>query len=205
MFVDGLTRSSSFRTAIPILAVLTLPWAARAGAPEGPAAHGHGEPAAHAHESHGKTAFAIPESMQVEHEAIHSELVAATKAKGRVGEAARALAKVLHPHFVREEEIALPPIGLLKPLSRGETVPGMEKVLELTEALRAELPRMLEEHVAIAAAARRLETVAREERHAQGEHVAVALALHAKTEEEVFYPATLLVGDLVKARHHAQH
>ena len=61
----------------------------------------------------------IPQSIRLEHGAIHSVLVEATKATGAVGAAARALAHVLHPHFVREEEIALPPLGLLGPLSRG--------------------------------------------------------------------------------------
>ena len=30
--------------------------------------------------------------------------------------------------------------------------------------------------------------------------LAAALALHAKSEEEIFYPAAVLVGDLVRAR-----
>lgn len=56
------------------------------------------------------SAIQIPASVATEHEEIHSTLVAATKAPGRVGAAARELAEVLHPHFVREEQIALPPL-----------------------------------------------------------------------------------------------
>ena len=74
--------------------------------------------------------FEIPASMRAEHEEIHAALERATQATGRVGEAARALAKVLHPHFVREDQIAL----------------------------------------------------------------------HAKSEEEMFYPAAVLVGDIIRAR-----
>ena len=142
----------------------------------------------------------IPESMRVEHAEIHDRLVEATNASGAVGEAARELAKVLHPHFVREEEIALPPLALLAPLAAGEYSPGMREVLPMTDALRAELPGMLQEHEAIAAAARRLETVAREEGNGPVEALAKALQLHARSEEEIFYPAALLVGDLVRAR-----
>ena len=71
------------------------------------------------------TLIRIPESIRVEHEAIHEALVRATKAPGSVGAAARELAAVLHPHFVREEQIALPPLGLLAPLARGEFTPEM--------------------------------------------------------------------------------
>jgi hypothetical protein len=142
----------------------------------------------------------IPASIRAEHEEIHAELVAATKAPGRVGAAARELAEILHPHFVREEQIALPPLSLLAPLSRGEATPAMRKVLPMTDSLRAELPRMLEEHVAIHAATARLGEVAKAEGNSRVARLAETLALHAQSEEQLFYPAALLVGDLVRAR-----
>jgi hypothetical protein len=48
----------------------------------------------------------IPQSLKLEHEELHSALVEATKAGGKTAEAAKAVANVLHPHFVKEEEIA---------------------------------------------------------------------------------------------------
>ena len=50
------------------------------------------------------------------------------------------LAAVLGPHFERENEIALPPLGLLAPLAAGEKPGGMEEALAMTDALRKELP-----------------------------------------------------------------
>ena len=143
---------------------------------------------------------AIPASIRKEHEAIHVALVAATKVPGPVGAAARELAAVLHPHFVREEQIALPPLALLAPLAREETSPAMRAVLPKTDSLRAELPRMLDEHTAIREATERLLEVARAEGDAPVARLAETLALHARTEEEVFYPAAVLVGDLVRMR-----
>lgn len=142
----------------------------------------------------------IPEALQAEHHEIHERLVAATKVSGPVGDAARQLAAVLHPHFQREEQIALPPLGLLAPLARGENSPEMARVLPLTDSLRAELPRMLEEHVAIAAATRRMGAVATEAKNADVAALAETLAQHARSEEEVSYPAALLVGELVRIR-----
>jgi hypothetical protein len=146
------------------------------------------------------TEIRVPESMRVEHAEIHDELLRAINAPGRVGAAARELAAVLHPHFVREEEIALPPLGLLAPLARGETLPEMREVLPLTDALRTELPRMLEEHTAIRAATGRLGDAARLEGNTEVVRLAEKLALHAQSEEELFYPAAVLVGDLVRSR-----
>ena len=146
------------------------------------------------------TLIRIPEAIRVEHQAIHEALVRATEVPGPVGAAARELAAALHPHFVREEQIALPPLGLLAPLARGEFTPEMRGVLPMTDALRAELPRMLEEHKAIRAATIRLGDAARAEGDTAVARLAEQLELHAQSEEELFYPAAVLVGDLVRAR-----
>lgn len=142
----------------------------------------------------------IPASVRAEHQEIHQSLVAATRAPGEVGVAARALAAVLDPHFVREEQIALPPLGLLAPLARGERSQGMRAVLPLTDSLRAELPRMLREHEAIHAATVRLRDVARGRGNLPVQRLAEQLLLHAQSEEQMMYPAALLVGDFVRAQ-----
>ncbi|WP_242339874.1 hemerythrin domain-containing protein [Anaeromyxobacter sp. SG66] len=162
-----------------------------------PAAAQHGQ---EAEAPHAAAPFQIPDSMRAEHAKIHEELVRATKAPAAVGQAARALAEVLHPHFVREEEIALPPLALLEPLAAGKYDAKMAEVLKLTDALREELPKMLKEHEAIGAAAEKLEATARKAGNAKVEQLAKDLQLHARTEEQVFYPAALLVGDAVRAR-----
>jgi hypothetical protein len=154
----------------------------------------------HAHPTITPKGPAIPEALRVEHAEIHGELVRATKVRGRVGVAARALATVLDPHFEREEQIALPPLGLLAPLARGDDADAMRAILPLTDSLRAELPAMLEEHKAIAAATRELQRVARAAGNARVAALAEKLLLHARNEEEITYPAALLVGEVVRAR-----
>jgi hypothetical protein len=148
----------------------------------------------------GQGLLQIPASVRAEHQEIHQALVAATKAPGEVGVAARALATVLDPHFVREEQIALPPLGLLAPLARGERSPAMRAVLPLTDSLRAELPHLLREHEAIHAATVRLQQVARARRNLPAQRLAEQLMLHAQNEEQMMYPAALLVGDFVRAQ-----
>ena len=144
--------------------------------------------------------FTIPQPLQHEHEALHERLRQATQAGGEVGELARTLARLMHPHFVKEDQIALPPLGLLAPLARGEWNAEMAEVLTLTEQLEAELPQMLAEHQSIVAALNKLREAAA--RAGRGEIVAFAEALveHARTEEEVMYPAAVLVGQVVLQR-----
>ena len=145
-------------------------------------------------------ATTIPRSVQAEHHEIHALLEEAMKAPGQVGAAARVLGKVLHPHFVREEEIALPPLGALASLSAGSLPPDAASILSMTDALKRELPQMLAEHTRIRAAVDALRAAARAERSAKHERLADQLALHAQTEEEVLYPAAVLVGDVIRLR-----
>ena len=143
--------------------------------------------------------FEIPAPLRAEHEELHARLVQATKEPGAVGEAAREVARVLHPHFVREEEFALPPLALLAEIARSGVRPEMAQVLPMTRRLEAEVPAMLAEHAQIVHALDNLRATARDANQAEHERFAEALMLHPQTEELVLYPAAILVG-----RHVAQ-
>ncbi|MBI4640618.1 MAG: hemerythrin domain-containing protein [Candidatus Tectomicrobia bacterium] len=144
--------------------------------------------------------FKIPQPLKLEHEELHAELVKATKVEGKIGEAARAVAQLLHPHFVKEEEYALPPLGLLTPLAEGKVTPEMRNVLTMTDRLKTELHEMLGEHKAIVAALQNLIDVAKQEKKMEYAHFAEKLMLHAQTEEEVLYPAAILIGEYLKLK-----
>ena len=142
----------------------------------------------------------IPHSLKAEHEELHMELAEATKAGGTIGEAAKGVARVLHSHFLKEEEYALPPLGLLSVLAQGQFTPEMIEVLKMTDRLKAELPEMVEEHRAIVEALGILTDAAKKEKKMEYVHFAEKLTLHAKTEEEVLYPAALLIGEYIKTK-----
>lgn len=144
--------------------------------------------------------FTIPKTLQSEHEALHERLRRATEADGEVGEAAKTLAHLMHPHFVKEDAFALPPLGLLIALARGEANAEMADVLQLTDRLEAELPQMLEEHRSIVAALNKLREVAARADRDDIVAFAEALVEHAQTEEAVMYPAAILVGQVVRQR-----
>ena|SRR5436309_12123973 len=145
--------------------------------------------------------FKIPVSLELEHEELHRQLVEAIEEDGKVGQAAKAVAEVLHPHFAKEEEYALPPLGLLSSLSRQDEVSSeMKAVLTMTERLKADLPHMIEEHNGIVIALNNLIDVSKKESKEQIVRFAEKLKLHAKTEEEVLYPTAILIGEYLKLR-----
>lgn len=144
--------------------------------------------------------FKIPRPLKLEHDELHEELAGITKVEGKIGNAARTVAKILHPHFLNEEEYALPPLGLLKPLAEGKISEEMGSVLVMTEKLKGELHRMLSEHREIIDALTLLADVAVEENKREHAHFAKKLILHAQTEEEILYPAAILIGEYLKSK-----
>lgn len=160
---------------------------------------------AEAPEKHGKGEansmnFQIPASLKAEHDELHEELIGATRAGGKTGETAHAVAKILHPHFVKEEELAMPPLGLLPTLADNRVTPQMAPIVDLTNKLKTELPAMLKEHEAIGAALDALKEAAQRENKLQARRFAEKLKQHAKMEEEVLYPAAVLIGEYIKLK-----
>ena len=144
--------------------------------------------------------YEIPLPLKQEHEALHDQLRMATQAGGEVGELAKTLARLMHPHFVKEDQIALPPLGLLVALAHGDVTPEMAGVLALTDRLEAELPAMLAEHQTIVDALQQLRDAAKRAGRSEIVDFAQLLIQHARTEEEVMYPAAILVGKFVRQR-----
>jgi hypothetical protein len=142
--------------------------------------------------------FKIPHAMKVEHEELHADLTKAIQSGGKTGAAAQEVAEALHAHFESEEKYALPPLGLLPALAAGKIVPEMAQVFQMTDTLKAELPRMLEEHQAIVAALKKLIEAARQEGKPEYVHFAEKLMLHAQNEEEVSYPTAILIEEYLK-------
>jgi iron-sulfur cluster repair protein YtfE (RIC family) len=136
----------------------------------------------------------VPDSLKSGHQAIQAALKRATAEPDPLGETARAIARIMSGHMMREEKFALRPLGLLKALARGETPAELAEVAKLSNALRLEMPQMIDEHRQIAEA---LHALARNaEAAGKPEYVALAeeMLLHAHLEEVVLYPAAILVG-----------
>lgn len=144
--------------------------------------------------------FTIPHTMEIEHEELHKELRKGTRERGETGEAAKKVAKILHPHFVKEEDFALPPLGLLPLLSRGRVTPDMKDILLMTDKLKTDFELMLKEHKQILRALKKLVAAARKEMKPEYLRFANRLTLHAQAEEELYYPAAIIVGEYVRLK-----
>ena len=156
--------------------------------------HDHAAGEAPAAESAGPSMAVTPASIAAEHHELHETLARASAEGGEHGRAAAELERALAPHFQREEEIATPPLGLLPALAGGKTGKEMRSVLPMTEALERELPKMLREHELIRQAVGKFRAAAAGGGRDDYVRFADALAAHARQEEEILYPAAILVG-----------
>lgn len=141
-----------------------------------------------------------PESSLPEHRELREILSKAMKAGGRTAAAADAVRRVLYPHMRLEEAFAVPPLSLLPKLAAGEITPEMEKIIQIAEMLKLQLPRMLDQHRLIVTALKELLRAATEEQHPAFVQFTQKLMHHAQQEEEVLYPAAILVGEYVKLK-----
>ena len=144
--------------------------------------------------------FEIPGSLQAEHKELHASLEKFTKLSGKTGAAAKEVANILHPHFVKEEQYALPPLGLLTELAKGQTNPGMREAVVMADKLKQDWQQMLTEHQQISASLEHLQKAAKEEHHPEVVRFTESLKLHARTEEEVLYPTAILIGEYLKLK-----
>lgn len=142
----------------------------------------------------------IPESLRREHDEIRAELLAASKVGGDIGDAAQRALAILECHFEKEDSFALPPLAALAPLARGESVGDMAGIARLSQRLREELPALLADHQAIVTALQQLVAAARRSGKEQWVWFATKAMQHARMEEELLYPAALLVGEHIRQR-----
>lgn len=142
--------------------------------------------------------FTIPEPLTAEHQHLHHTLHQATHEPGALGNAAREVAALMQPHFEKEEAYALPPLGALVQLARGEITPAMAEVLTWTRQLETELDDMLREHAAIVTALEEFSRAARQSGKTEYVQFAHNLIQHARTEELVTYPTARLIGRYIE-------
>ncbi len=141
-----------------------------------------------------------PTPLKSEHEALHAEINRAVKLEDRTGKATRLVARLIERHFAKEEEFALPPLGLLPALAQGTIEPGMAAAITMAARLHDELPDLLAEQRVIVAALEELMAAAESEGHAELVGFAEKLMLHEEIEQQVSYPTAILIGKYLQLR-----
>jgi len=89
-------------------------------------------------------------------------------------------------------------VGVARELAEGKTSPDFPKALELHDRFKAEYGKMLQEHLEIVKTLDVLKKVAKSHKKRSVEAFVTKLKHHAKTEEDLTYPAVLMIGKLLR-------
>lgn len=140
----------------------------------------------------------IPMALLLEHAELDASLRTAAAESGALGDTARAVLALVRPHMAREQDLALAPLRLLPRLAAGEADGDMAEMIAVTDRLRAELPALRREHLAIKRKLEELWTVAWAAGKPEYAFLAQRVNRHIDVDEEVLYPASLLVGEYLR-------
>ena len=140
----------------------------------------------------------MPRSVRLEHDELQQSLAGLSGETGPLGDEVRRVARLMDPHARKEDSFALPPLGLLARLARGQVNAGMVQVLTHTDWLKNNTATLLAEHSMILAAVEKMLEAARAARRPEVVALAERLTNHLRLEEEVLYPAAILVGEYLR-------
>lgn len=140
----------------------------------------------------------VPSSIKNEHDYLLRKINAISLFQDSTGRAAKKLNDLMQHHFKEEEDFVLPVLGLLPSLTTGNLPDQSKEVIQFCEHIRTQLQHLTVEHQLIKAYMDELMQVAKNENHPEVMVLEQELQNHAKTEEEVFFPSALLIGEYLK-------
>jgi len=145
------------------------------------------------------SSFHAPPALRAEHADLHRVLARAARETGEIGAVARGMVGVMHRHFLTEEQEVMPSLSLLAQLVRGRVPREAAEALTQADRLQAQVPELIEEHRHLETELGRLVMAAQREGKPEYADFARRLRLHVQVEEEVLYPAALLIAEYLKA------
>jgi hypothetical protein len=107
----------------------------------------------------------------------------------------------MRPHLEKEEQILIPVLGALQPYVNGTlTDDARNQVIKMSQQFKKEYPIMLDEHKKIVTALDKLEYNAMRENRKDALLFIAEFKSDANNEEQVTYPATIVVGELLELK-----
>ena len=145
--------------------------------------------------------LSTPPSLLHEHQKLHDDIARAVHLPGALGEAAGRISRILQVHVRKEEAYALPPLGMLNDALKPAPDPAQSReVALLADELQTHMKDMLAEHRMLMAALQEFVTAARQSDRIDLADVALRLLTHIRLEEEVMYPAAIMLGQYLRLK-----
>jgi iron-sulfur cluster repair protein YtfE (RIC family) len=147
------------------------------------------------------TILVKPSSLEEEHKETHEKLEKIVSSSGDTANIAKRVQSILQPHFEKEEQLSIPVLGALQSYVNGTlTEEASNQAIQISQQFKQEYSTMLEEHKQIVAALDNLENTAMKENRQDAISFIADLKSHAMNEEQITYPATIVIGELLELK-----
>lgn len=140
----------------------------------------------------------VPKAIVHGHVNLMMELNEVIAIGGSIAEKAKQLRDEMAPHFKKEEEYALPPLGLLLAFSEDNWEINADEAIKMADNLQLRLEEMKDDHANIASVMNELKLLGEEKNNFIVKMFIKSLTQHIELEDEVLYPATILIGNYLK-------
>lgn len=110
------------------------------------------------------------------------------------------LEELMVHHFREEENFILPSLGLLPSLANGQLPEESEAIILLCQKVKAQMDHMSVEHQMIKVHIDELKQASKKENLVEIINFEKEVIKHAISEEEVFFPTAILVGEYLKLK-----
>lgn len=142
----------------------------------------------------------VPASIKKEHEYFLGKIHKMTLFNDSAGQIAIKLNELLQHHFKEEEDFVLPPLGLLSSLANGILPEQSKEIILLSEKLKSESSHIHAEHQMVRIFLNDLKEFSSSENLPEIIEFENELLKHANTEEEIFFPSAIVVGEYLKLK-----
>lgn len=142
----------------------------------------------------------IPGPVKEEYEYLYLKLNDAARMRGEVGRAATAAFRHMQAHYEKDHEFALPPLKLLPSMAADNVNEETDQIQTMCDRLKNSLPHMIDENGRIIQELSRMADVAAHEQKPEYHDLALRFIRFLELEREVLYPATVMIGEFVRAQ-----
>lgn len=142
----------------------------------------------------------VPSSIKNSHENLLEKINKITTYKDSSRTIALKTEELMLHHFKEEEDFILPLLGLLPSLANEQKIEQTKNVILLSQKVKENLNHMSAEHQLIKAYINELKQACANENLPEIIEFENYVIKHAKSEEEVYFPAAILVGEYLKLK-----
>ena len=142
----------------------------------------------------------VPSSLKKTHSELLQQLHQFTLIKDSSVKVALKLEELMLHHFLEEEDYILPTLGLLPSLAKGQLPESPTEIIMLSEKAKSQMDHMSAEHQLIKAYIEELKQASKEENQPAIIAFEKEVSKHAISEEEVYFPAAIMVGEYLKLK-----